>query len=326
MKIPEQQIEEACRIWGYTPKEARFLWIVTAFGGHFIRAQYRRHTDTARGREDQALCEKLLGHGHVAGAYPWGNQQRTDRYHVYGRPLYRVFGRENSSNRKAPASNSTIAVRVATLDFVLGEQDADYLLTDSDRIAFLRDVHGIADTSLIPTRIYPPRGRGSATPEARVLFPDRFPMSVAADGTVTFSFVDAPEDSLQPFETHLARYAPLADALKGPVRVVFVSGVASKLARAETAFRRVWGSPGEEISAELLRYFELEDRFLRKDYVGLRKRDYDERADLAKRFAGEQNRKLFDRWRSGGVARRIEGDLPAVPPAFSAVRAGSLDA
>ena len=119
---------------------------------------------------------------------------------------------------------------------------------------------------------------------------------------------------------------PSPAALKTPVRFVFVSGVPSKIARSEEVFRRVCGAPDEEIPADLLRYFELEERFLRKDYAGLRKRDYDERADLAKRFSGEQYRKLFDRWRSGGVAQGRQADRPTVAPAFSTFLAESLDA
>jgi hypothetical protein len=325
MKIPEDQVAEAVKIWGYTPREARFLWLVTAFGGHFIREQYRLYCDLDRGKTDQTLSDKLLHLAHVTGGWKWGRKRQTFRYHVHARPLYRVFGRENSSHRKPTASNATIAIRVATLDFVLGELEPDYLLTDQDRLGYLKASHGITDASLIPSRTYPARGSKGTTPAVTVPFPDRFPMSVL-NGTVTFSFVDAPDDGLQPFETHLVRYAPLIQALKTPARFVFISGIEAKIARAEGAFRAALATPQQQLTPELLRYFTLEDHFVRKDFTGLRKRDYDERLDLAKQFGGSEYRKLFDRWRSGTITPESSTNPQAQPPSFSTFHARSLDA
>ena len=209
MRIPEDEIREASETWGYTPREAQFLFLVTAFGGHFIREQYNRFIGVGTGTPDQVLCRKLLATGHAPAAFVWGRRHRTDRYHVSGRALYRTFGRENSTNRKAPKSNSTIAVRIAMLDLVLSEPDAEYFLSDQDRLGYLRDVHGIDDPALVPHRVYPARGPQGTTPPVSVPFPDRFPMGVASDGTPTFTFVDAPDDGLQPFETHVARYAEI---------------------------------------------------------------------------------------------------------------------
>jgi hypothetical protein len=325
MQVPEDPIRQACETWGYTPREAQFLWLVTAFGGHFIREQYNRFIGVGTGTPDQVLCRKLLSTGHAAAAFVWGRRHRTDRYHVCGRALYRVFGRENSTNRKAPKSNSAIAVRVAMLDLVLAEPDVEFLLSDQDRLDYLRDIHGITDPSLVPTRVYPARGPLGTTPATNVLFPDRFPMGIAKDKTPAFSFVDAPEDGLQPFETHVARYAPLLLALKTRARFVFVSGVETKIARAQVAFRRAFEAPPQEITALLLRYFTLEDRIRRKDFAGLLKRDYVERAELANRFTGARYESLFERWRSGGHPGEGTTPLHVEAPEFSTLSAPSLD-
>jgi hypothetical protein len=323
MKIPEEAVRFAVQAWGYTPREAQFLWIVTAFSGHFIREQYARSAELERGWADHHLAETLLKNGHTTGAYAWGKNRRTQRYHIHARALYRAFGRENSNHRKATTSNSTIAVRIAALDFVLQEVQADYLLSDQDRLQYLREAHGITDQSLIPSRTYPARGPKGTTPAVTVPFPDRFPMSVSND-TVTFSFIDAPDDSLQPFEAHVARYAPLMAALKTPARFVFVSGIGPKIERAEKVFRSVLAQPEEALSPELLRHFTLEERFLRKDFDGLHKRDYDERADLAKAFAGAHYKKLFERWRSGGMASHTSSNTTPYTPSFLTVDAPSL--
>jgi len=324
MKIPEEEIALAMQSWGYTRRDAEFLWIVTAFSGHFVREQYRRYCDIGRGKADHGFAERLLRNGHVAGVYAWGTNRRTQRYHVHARALYRTFGRENSNHRKPPASSATIAVRLAALDFVLGEPEAHYLLSDEERLAYLREVHDIHSPDLVPSRTYPPRGARGTTPAVTVPFPDRFPMSVGGDGGVTFTFIDVPDDSLQPFEAHVARYAPLLSSLKTPVRFVFVSGVESKRARAEGHFRSAMGRPALEMTPELVRYFELEERFSRQDFAGMRKRDYDERADLAKKYSGPAHRKLFDLWRSGGLRGETVGRGTHIQPLFLTADAPSL--
>ncbi len=326
MKIPEEEIALAMQAWGYTRRDAEFLWIVTAFSGHFVREQYRRYCDVCRGKADHGFAERLLKNGHVAGVYAWGTNRRTQRYHVHARALYRAFGRENSNHRKAPASNATIAVRLAALDFVLGEPDAHYLLSDEERLAYLQHVHGVTSPHLVPSRTYPPRGAKGTTPAVTVPFPDRFPMSVDADGTATFTFIDVPDDSLQPFEAHVARYAPLLSSLKAPARFVFVSAVESKRVRAQGVFLSAFARPAAEMTPELVRYFELEERFSRQDLAGMRKRDYDERADLAKEYSGPDYRKLFDLWRSGGVRGEITSSSTQVSPSFATADAPSLHA
>ena len=324
MKIPEDEVRFAVQAWGYTPREAQFLWIVTAFSGHFLREQYRRFCEISRGKADHGFAERLLQNAHVPGVYAWGGNRRTQRYHVHGKALYRAFGRENSNHRKAPSSNATIAVRIAALDFVLGELGPEYLLSDQDRLGYLQEVHGITDKNLIPSRSYPARGPMGTTPAVTVPFPDRFPMSVAADGTPTFTFIDVPDDGLQPFEAHVLRYAPLFSALKTPSRFAFVSGVETKLARAERAFLSLLAQPREELTPEVQRFFTLEDRILRRDFEGLRKRDYDERADLAKQFSGPRYRKLFELWRSGGLKEDGSSGSVLGTPSFLAVPAHSL--
>jgi hypothetical protein len=324
MRIPEEEVRYAVQAWGYTPREAQFLWIVTAFSGHFLREQYRRYCDISRGKADHGFAERLLRNAHVAGVYAWGKNRRTQRYHVHAKALYRAFGRENSNHRKAPSGNATITVRIAALDFVLSELEPEYLLSVEERLGYLRDVQGVSEGHLIPSRSYPPRGPKGTTPAVSVPFPDRFPMSVASDGTPTFSFIDVPDDGLQPFEAHLVRYAPLLAALKTPARFAFVSGVETKLARAERCFSSVLEGPREPLSTELLRYFALEDRFLRQDFAGLRKRDYDEHCDLAKQFAGPRYRKLFELWRSGVLAQDGSSSGGVGMPSFVAVHAPSL--
>ncbi len=325
MRIPEEEVQFAVQAWGYTPREARFLWIVTGFSGHFIREQYARFAEVGRGRPDHDLAEKLLTTGHCPAAYAWGNRQRTQRFHVQGRPLYRAFGRENSNHRKATTSNSTIAVRIAALDFVLGELEARYFLTVEERLAYLRETHGVTDPALIPTRAYPARGARGTTPAQVVAFPDRVPMSVRDDGTVTFSYVDAPDDGLQPFETHVARYAPLLSALRTSYRFVFVSGIRPKIERAESVFRAGLSQADEPLTPELLRYFSLEDRFLRQDFEGMRKRDFDERVDLAKKYEAPAYQKLFPRWRAGQVHASRSTSVPRNEGSFEGVYACSLD-
>ncbi len=292
MDIPTEHVTAAMETFRYTAREARFLWIVTAFSGHFLRAQWLHFAQADRGKAAQQLIDRLLENGHATG-YVHG---KALRYHVHSRPLYRVFERENSNHRRQ-CSNALVAQRLGGLDYVLAHLDARYLLTEAERTGHFQETHGVTDMTVLPQRTYA-APRASGRPAASVYFPDRFPLSAAGSET-RFTFVDAPADSLLPFGTHVRMYSPLFTALRNPWRFTFISGKPYKLRGAEDTFRRALTAPAPEdaLPPDLRRYFELELRWERKDWGTNRKALIDERGRLAARYADPKYRRRYEEWR-----------------------------
>jgi hypothetical protein len=301
MKIPEEHIHSATTSFDYpyTEREAVFLWLVTAFSGHFLTHQWSRHVNIPRGRPQQFLVDKLTSNRHAV-AYAWRSSEpgrERHRYHVKHRRLYRVFDRENSNYRK-DAENHLIDVRICALDYVIDHQEANYLLTEADRIAYFREQHGLKDPDTLPHRRY--AGRRQNAPAAAVYFPDRFPLGVTAAGVV-FTYIDHPTDSLKPLVTHVSLYRRLFHALRTPWSFVFVSGDARKSRDAERVFRAAL-TRKDDIDSELLRHFTIEDRWQRKDVAGFTTADYAEMGRLRAKYSAERYRSAYEKWRSNPQA------------------------
>jgi hypothetical protein len=326
MEIPKEHITAAVETFGYSEREGSFLWTVTAFSGHFLRAQWRQFAGVdSRGKADQQLIDRLLSNGHATG-YAYRNVQL---YHVTSKPLYRTFGRENSNHRRQPSA-ALITQRLGALDYVIAHQDSQYLLTEADLTRYFREEHGVSDAMVLPKRTYP--ARGSTRPPVDVFFPDRSPLQAAGKETV-FTYIDAPADSFVPFRTHLRTYAPLFAALKDSWRFVFVSGKQHKLAEAERVFRETLAAsaqPPDAMDPDLLRYFDLEMRVERKEFATLRKAHLEERARLKERYDAPKYRTLYEQWRRKGSST-LDPDTPKPPTdilircaAFVTFKAASL--
>jgi hypothetical protein len=69
---------------------------------------------------------KLEGHGHAS----WREYAGVGRvYHLFSKPLYAEIGKENLRNRRRHAREFVLA-RLVLLDFILENQQQDYLETD----------------------------------------------------------------------------------------------------------------------------------------------------------------------------------------------------
>jgi hypothetical protein len=295
MQIPEEHVQAAVEAFGYSPREARFLWLVTAFSGHLLRSQWCRFASIPLGRGAQQLLDRLLDNGH-ANAYDHNGHHR---YHVFGKPLYRVFGRENSNHRRRPSA-TLLSQRLGSLDFALANLDVPFLLTEAERRSFCEETLGIADPAVLPRRTYYMHGkRGPATD---VLFPDRFPM--AGDSReVVFTYADSPLDSLVSFRSHLRLYGPLLSALRTPWRFVFISGRDYKIKAAERVFHDTLAGTSPSLHGtsdpDLLRYFELELRVEKKEWATLLQTELVDRANLKARYSAPKYAQLYDEWRAG---------------------------
>ena len=107
---------------------------------------------------------------------------RTERFpksgtihHLFSRRLYRQIEKENLRNRRVHELDF-IKRRIAILDFVLANQQYDYLETEPQKVSYFCDSLGI-DSRFFPARLY----LGRNTPRSSVrYFVDKFPMFFAS--------------------------------------------------------------------------------------------------------------------------------------------------
>jgi hypothetical protein len=302
VEIPQEHVASAVEAFGYSEQEASFLWLVTAFSGHFLLAQWRSFAGIPRGKRQQRLADRLLDNGHANGYEYHGSH----RYHVYSKPLYRLFAREDSSNRRRGAA-ILVTQRLGALDFVLAHQDVRFLLSEEDRQAACV-ARGVTDSAALPRRTYHMHGR--RRPPVDALFPDRFPM-LADEEALVFTFVDSPLDAgFAPFRSHLRFYAPLFSALRALWSFVFIGGRDHKIRAAERVFRDTLATtsplPGGTSDPDLLRYFELELRVERKEWTTLLQTELVDRAHLKARFSAPKYGQMYEEWRAGKLRPAVQ--------------------
>jgi hypothetical protein len=83
---------------GYTPDEARFLYIVATHSGYFTARQFLAFTGAHWGKRTMTFWNRLKTKRHArTECFP----QSGVVYHLFSRRLYRQIERENLRNRRA---------------------------------------------------------------------------------------------------------------------------------------------------------------------------------------------------------------------------------
>src|SRR5579872_5879816 len=204
------QYTAAIESLGYTPEEARFLYIAATFSGYFVPRQFIAFTGAKWGSRSTNFTRKLESRGHVS----WREYPHLDGvYHLASKLLYRLIGKENLRNRRRH-SPDFIRTRLVALDFILANQGCEYLETEPDKVSYFREKLGV------PERLFPAKEfarHRSSQPTVRH-FVDQFPMYFAkAQGglppLLTLSYVDPGHASLAGFCHHLRRYKSLLASL-----------------------------------------------------------------------------------------------------------------
>src|SRR5207244_13020838 len=150
--------------------------------------------------------------------------------------------------------------RRLALDFILANQEYQYLETEAEKVAYFCDQLHI-EKGCLPVKLY--MGRPTRQPTLRY-FVDKFPlfMSFPRPGfshgfspVVTFSYVDPGLETLTGFVTHLGQYQPLFREL-ADFRFVYVSSTGAHFEKATELFNSAVKIPLEsDIAADLIRYF-----------------------------------------------------------------------
>src|SRR5258708_40187173 len=97
MKIQQEAMEDVAQ-FGYTPREAEFLYIVAVHSGFFLQRQFTQFVDVAGRGPATYFIKKAIQKQHVREHLPERGTQKI--YHVFSRSLYAAFGKENSRHRR----------------------------------------------------------------------------------------------------------------------------------------------------------------------------------------------------------------------------------
>jgi hypothetical protein len=290
MKFPGDAIERIKEL-GYKEPEARFLYIVAVHSGYFTLAQFRRFTDTCAGRQSTSFEQKVLKQGHATVR---DYMSRGSVFHLFSQVVYGQVDEFDIPNRKKH-SFDFMRARLLLLDFILCNLELDYFETEQDKIKFFCEDLAIPKGCL-PNKIY--QGQRHLKPVARY-FVDRFPMflSVQSPGTpsvITLSYVDSGSERLSRFSSHLMAYRQLFRELKC-FRFLYIASKDVYFQRAADRFRTAVERESQE-SNEILRYFQIREKWERHEYVLPVAEDFEFLNRARKQFEGERIETLFRLW------------------------------
>src|SRR5215472_11392735 len=108
----EDQIR-AIQALGYSQPEAQFLRLVALHSGYFVRRQFLRSTESARGKRAQDFIDRLIARGHASREI-----FREDRhlFRLHSKTIYEALGHADNRNRREHQP-STLRLRLMALDF-----------------------------------------------------------------------------------------------------------------------------------------------------------------------------------------------------------------
>jgi hypothetical protein len=283
MRAPESQLAKL-QAFGYTEVEARFLHIAATHSGYFTVGQFLSFAKASYGKRNARFVEKLLTLGHVSIQ----RYRRNGRvYHLDCRRIYAAIGKDYLRRRRKHELRY-IRTRLLGLDFILAHAEENYFETpEAKRRYFIEgckidpQLFGVTETNKHP-----------------ITFADGFPLCIAYpapdyDPTMTFTYIDPGYRNIDPYIAHLRRYRPLFRRLP---RLQFFY-VATKWGRHQEAgvlFSML--ITGEEL-ADLIRMFEVQNRWDNKQYHSVADAELIFRNQAQKRFQGQVFETLRRLWR-----------------------------
>jgi hypothetical protein len=135
-------------------------------------------------------------------------------------------------------------------------------------------------------------------------FVDKFPMffgSHASSTVVTFSYLQGQEVHLTGFVRHLEAYLPLFQQLS-EFRFLYLARLDSHFQRAKELFDSLVTIPlGSDVSADLVRYFQIRKVWDLGRYTSLSEVELIFRNQAKIRFSGQRFEHLYRGWRAGRV-------------------------
>jgi len=221
----------ALQTFGYTEREAAFLYLVAMHSGYFLRRQFDYFIDRNKGSIAARFLAKARSAGHVSildykrGWYV---------YHLCSRIIYRLCGDPKSQLRRRKA-DARVRARLMALDYVLGNEEDHYLASEGDRVRFFEQVRGVS-----PGIVEDVDGRMHSLLTA-------FPISLAerdrpVHSRVRFAFIDEGLSN----EGKFRRYLDAAESLfrsVGNFEVVYIGNAESIFPSVKAAFWSRFSQP-----------------------------------------------------------------------------------
>jgi hypothetical protein len=121
--------------FGYTEREASFLYLVAVHSGYFLRRQFDKFIDRRSGAIAQQFLLKAKNKGHI-DVLDFGQQRHV--YHVFYKPFYRLLDNPDSQNRRRK-SDTEIKLRLMALDYVLLNLAHIFLETREAKVRFFTE-------------------------------------------------------------------------------------------------------------------------------------------------------------------------------------------
>jgi hypothetical protein len=269
------------RAFGYTESEARFLYIAATHSGYFTVPQFLKFVQAKSGKRNARFVEKLIGLGHASA-------QRYTRkslvYHIHSRRFFAAIGKEYLRHRR---EHEHIKTQLLALDFILTHPENDYFETAQRKRQYFTQTPGL-DSALFASE---------DASRKHITFSDGFP--VFLDGqfselppVVTFTYVDSGHWNLDPYAAHLRRYRPLFQHLRS-FQFIYVSTSTRLQGEARELFSFLIKGEG---LPDLLRYFEVQTKWNRKQYGQVTDADLIFRNEAKNRFTGPRFETLYRLW------------------------------
>lgn len=296
----------ALKKFGYSEPEASFVCLAALHGGYFLRRQFAQFLGCRDGGALTQLVQKVLALGH-GRASTW--RQNTHLYHLCARRFYTALGEPDNRNRRSHAW-AQVKTKIMALDFVLANRPHSYLATEQEKLDYFTGTLHI-DRAALPAKRY--RSASSEVTTTRY-FVDKFPVSLAlaahpqagAQVLVTFSFVDEGTVGLSRFETYLAQYRALFEALS-TFQLIYVAATDVHFEKARVIFERFRtreasessNGPGFDID-RLLTYFKLRGLYEMHQFSAFDRSQLIRLRDAREAFSTPETEALYCIWRAGG--------------------------
>jgi hypothetical protein len=281
----------------YNDLEARFLYLVATHSGYFSQRQYLTFKKQTKRNPASTLVSKTLDKAHVKMKRYGG---RGFVYHLFSGLVYRAVGQADSTNIRIHQFEY-LQERLACLDYVLAHQDAEYLETPKQKLAFFCQEMQLPTESIPHMDVH---GR-SLDIIAKRYFLDRFPIFVTRlDGPtcplVTFTYMDAGHAGFSRYLTYLANYGPLFKQLDR-FRLVFASAEPGRFDTASRHFTQTVLNREDALEepTDLMRYFRLRTAREAQDYAKLSMEDIHFYAGAERTYGTERHQNLYEKWRKG---------------------------
>lgn len=312
MKVPAESLT-ALKQFGYTEREAEFLYIVAVHSGFFLQRQFTQFVDVAGRGPATYFIKKANQKQHVKEHLPERGTQKI--YHLFSRSVYAAIGKENSRHRR-PGRYGLLdkaAVRLLGFDFVLANPDRQYLEEEADKVDYLTVERRISK-DVLPAKVF----RGDKGSETRRYFFENFPMFLSQDGDstiVTFTYIEDDIRSLQTFTSFVQRYRPVFEALGDGFKFIFVSNSTQSFQFARDLFARSLsaGQRGRE-EQHLARFFWLRRMAEEKRFKELAHKDVIDWQRGLKLYADTEYESQYQTWKQTGKLPESEPQIVAGNP------------